>query len=672
MGLNYLGNDLLPNGERAYNFQDPNDGAKFSTVNPLMAFTLGAPTPEDEAKQAEFLNPAASIKAPSPMPDARLASNLAVPVTNPEYGHEQPVSEQPASDSQALTDAGIDVGALTSGRPQQRSGSKITNLDNPVSVQRESVSGATPPATGLTLETLGAQQPTPVADTPQTPARAPMPAVSDLVVDQPSVVNPQDLERRYSPGSAAGYEATGRTTKGIDPGDAGELRQLDDDLVQAQKDQQLAETLAKRDEAMLRSSEFAERDAALRQEQEEKQALALKQEAEKKALEDRINADEQAVAKKHPSMANVYKNGGTVAVAALFAGLGELGRGLTRSGSNTALEMINRAVDQSLNEQAAEIAGDKDAIAKRKNALAMYLADGHDPKYARLAAENLQLARERLALEDADVQKQLGRMGIDHQAAINGIAQEQLKRRTEMAKLKQIELDEKYRQARAGGLESEEAALDRAVRMAEKRAKLGELEGTRLTTGERAKVVEGRLAQGAAKEKPIATHITGNIDKAASNVLTYKRALASIAEAKGSGEDIELSPSGFRQAQPFTEFTQGEAAADKDRYGDAGARIVNTMKQVNSSVYNPVSGVQGEKEYARAIEQYLEAGDLAAAEKKLQERQAEAEQHLSNALQGLTEDERARVLKHADPQMRELYQNAFGGQRTVAFTPAGD
>ncbi len=82
--------------------------------------------------------------------------------------------------------------------------------------------------------------------------------------------------------------------------------------------------------------------------------------------------------------------------------------------------------------------------------------------------------------------------------------------------------------------------------------------------------------------------------------------------------DVELNPSGFRKAQPFTSFTQGDQAALEDAYGKNGAAIIHRIKNVVQE--NPVVGEHSDADREAAIKTIIGEGDPAKIAARLNNR----------------------------------------------------
>jgi hypothetical protein len=226
---------------------------------------------------------------------------------------------------------------------------------------------------------------------------------------------------------------------------------------------------------------MADRDEAeaARQQQEANDQRAIEQTAANKTLavleDQQRKIDELGSMKVDPS--RLFRNMDTAhEFAWIIAGIGGgMLQGLTGSGSNQALDRLDRAIDRDINAQLAEIDNKKATIQARQSLVGQMIQATGDRRSGVMAAKNMMLESAKLKLKaDAD------RLGIPevrarNELAVNVIGQKQQGMATDFARMKYETEQRAAAAALAAQKAAEKEAWERSIKMIELGQKQDEL-----------------------------------------------------------------------------------------------------------------------------------------------------------------------------------------------------
>jgi hypothetical protein len=302
-------------------------------------------------------------------------------------------------------------------------------------------------------------------------------------------------------------------------------------------------------------------------------------------------------------------------------------------------------------------------VAQGKNAFARMLADGKDPEFARAALKMQQTKyQEAVAREAAAAATSpLARQQFENLALQRG--EEALKFRAELESKVNTESSQKFVPEKRGGATLNLKGMKDAL---EARNILGAAAaGTTLDAygaGETAKAkTAGEAAAGGGAK--IAQSTVSGLNEQVSNLRAWEQAEKDMEAIISSGKDVEMSPSGFRDIQPFTEFTQGAHAAEVDRYGEGGAAIKNVIGTGITSTRSPALGTLSESDKRNQIENFTGDGKPETIRRNFARKKKESQAAITNQMQALSPVEQRRVLEQADPETRKMILDALSGER---------
>ena len=387
--LNYDGQEEIAPGVNAFRFKTP-DGKNWYERDPMKAMQLGMPP--------DFANAAPKPAAP---PDMRLASNA---------------HQAPAQDS--------GPGFATQ---EELLRSKLEAPDTPAP--------------------MAAQQ---AEQRPQAPLRDPNAEFENSLNE--AVPLPQRYKRAAA--RAAGYTPESMQVSGADPKALEKLATQYDKL--ETKRMEVAEAQLEATQHQAIKDQFnAQSDALEAQDKIVAQERKVKfQEDAKRRHMAALDTEEQRVAKQTPDSDRFFKKAGSGSffLAALMQGLGEIGAAMRKDGRNPARDIINKRIEQDIDEQVAEVAADKDAVAKQKNAYASMLADGMDPEFAREKLRWLQGVKAESVAREAAATTASAQAQQHFLAQADEWAQENLKFKAGLIDKQDVKTSLKYDRGSAGGV----------------------------------------------------------------------------------------------------------------------------------------------------------------------------------------------------------------------------
>jgi hypothetical protein len=601
MALNFDGQEEIAPGVNAFRFATP-DGRKFYERDPMKAMQLGMPP--------DFANAAPKPAAP---PDMRLASNA---------------HQAPAQDN--------GPGFATQ---EELLRSKLEAPDTPAP--------------------MAAQQ---AEQNPQAPQRDPNAEFEDrLNAEVP-------LPQRYKRAAAreAGYTPESMQVSGADPealrGLAAQYDALEERRMQVAAAQlDATEEQAANERLNARVGQMEAQDKIVAQERKVK----FQEDAKRRHMA-ALDNEEQQVAKRTPDSDRFFKKAGSGSffLAALMQGLGEIGAAMRKDGRNPARDIINKRIEQDIDEQVAEVAADKDAVAKQKNAYAAMLADGMDPEFAREKLRWLQGVKAESVAREAAATTASAQAQQHFLAQADEWAQENLKFKAGLIDKQDVKTSLKYDRGSAGGVYEDPKYAEKLKSAVESRNILrAERAGMTPESYETGKKAEATAAVSGANDKvPLSTALA--VNEGTSNLSASERAEMDIeALLNTPGADIELSPSGWRRMQPGTEFTQGDQAADEDRYGKEGAKIRHSIGELITSTRSPALQTLSESDKRNVIDNIIGDGKPETVLRNVKRKKAEYQAQAVNIFQAMSPTEQRKILKSADERTKRMYIESLSGQR---------
>lgn len=458
---------ITPNGiveSGAYSYLD-DDGNEFY-VDPSDAVDWGLPMPNDPSTGVDT-NPLYAAEAaqevtpmPEPMPDERTAGYT-------------PLLQRAAPDfyenaNRSVIDQQPEMpGVMVEERPQE-----VPEGD---------------------MQGFGVATP---ADVPQQPQQGQQPmgmtpeqAETAGRINQAVPIDMRPKVTRHA-GRPAGFHPSTRSSTGLDPEREekreSRLEELEEyRMEQAREQRNTALAFEQRRRAQLRAEEAEdlEKRRAL-------EAKIMQQENGRREMWRKLDEKEQELEGRAADPRRLFNESPIAGwLGALAVGLGAFGAAVTGS-RNFALDIINKAINDDIAQQEAEIASDKDAIANRKNAYARELANGADPKFAKQELTVMMKRQrdrfiEQLASQERDKDTQLKYMQ-DLMEAKKDTAQEEA-RLDEMYK---TAASEQYDRGQAAytSVESEESVLKRM------RARQGQRDVLRTEAGIEGQASDVKLA----------------------------------------------------------------------------------------------------------------------------------------------------------------------------------
>jgi hypothetical protein len=619
-------------GNEVWRFRDPTDGKVFLTDNYIQALHLGAPP-----KTPEFANAA---PAPAAATDARLARNVIQPGGAPAGATQRNVMQP----TPTATDAPAPPMIATEPDTNRRQGM-------------------------MTRESMPQVEP---QQAPQAPTSS-MPQPRALLTPEQgqALLTPQ----RISWGAREGGEMEqGKSTSGIGEDSLTELKGTHDKLYDRQ--QALADMQAQNRvmELSTKNKQLSLADQQLNEKIAEKQREAAERErlvaAEKKKLDD----EEQKIVSRSPEVGRLWKQkgSGALAVTAVLAGINEFARIYGRTGGeNNVLNIMNTAIERDLDEQAAEIAADKDAIGRRKNALAERLANGEDPKFAREALKNLMLKQQQVQLDHEDTRKLLRASGVDAEQASVSLANAYLEGRMKLEQMQQEKVDYKMQQARAAGsrLETPEEMAKRVNTTVDTTRKVAENAGLVPTEKQADMLYAEQLKQSGEGAGTLQTAQVSGLNKAMSNAKLYKRAGTNIEKIFESGEEVELDPSLWSKWQPFTSTLKGDRAAMEDTFGVGGAKLMDEVNTAVSGTHNEALGTLQEADKRNVIQSIIGNGKRETILANLAAMENKSLDELKTWAQSLSAKQNNTFRAQASPDEADIIDRARGNERDMGEVP---
>lgn len=228
----------------------------------------------------------------------------------------------------------------------------------------EPLMSVAPPAVSQAAVAQAAQQPAPAAP----PAAGPKP-LAEVKVEGQLPPSARPVGQTANPPQSAGQRIDAQIDKMMAPQFALAQRQGD---LSAQ--------------AASGEADFAQERAAIGLQRDESDAGRRTTQAgvEQRALADITRAADEVTAKQYdPDRYFKQRGTGAVVLASLAVAMGELGRGLQRTGGpNTALQIVNDAVERDLAAQREEYARAKDKLSLKQNAYAQLRQRGLDDEAA--------------------------------------------------------------------------------------------------------------------------------------------------------------------------------------------------------------------------------------------------------------------------------------------------
>jgi hypothetical protein len=481
--------------------------------------------------------------------------------------------------------------------------------------------------------------------------------------------------QKKSWGAQAGGEIEqGKTTSGIAPDALADMRAGQDVLFDRQKELNNLEHSNRVVELGARNKQLAMQDAQLTEQVEKQRRETAERERligdEKKKLDDA----EQKIVSRSPDAGRLWKRkgNGALAVTALLAGINEFARIYGRTGGeNNVLNIMNTAIERDLDDQASEIAADKDAIRLRKNALAERLADGEDPKFAREALRTMMLKQQQVQLEHEDTRKLLRASGVETEKASIALGQAYLEGRMKLEQLNTEKVDYKMQQARAAGsrFETPDEVAKRVTSTVGAARTVAEAAGLVPTEKQADMLYAENLKNGGSGSEPLQTAQVGGINKAMNNAKVYDQAKADIARIFDSGEEIELDPSWFTKAQPVTRFLQGDRAATEDIMGVGGAKVEDIMNKVMSSTHSEALGTLQEPDKKNIKQALYGDGKKETILRNLERMENQSLDELKTWTLSLRENQKTKLRAEASGKEGELLDRATSGQRAMDEAP---
>ena len=653
-------------GSEVWRFRDPTDGKVFLTDNYIQALHLGAPP-----KTPEFSNAAPQVAAPAAMPDARTASlggDFASPSELASSADRQKTVDALAASEAAKREQVKAVGGY--GYVDTYSG-RETGVSQPVSA---------PPMIATGPDTNRRQGMMTRESMPQVePQQAPMAPTSSM--PQPrALLTPEQGQalltpQRISWGARKGGEMEqGKSTSGIGEDSLKELKGTHDklydrqqELVDMQAQNRVMELSTKNKQLSLADQQLSEQVATKQREAAERERLVA---AEKKKLDD----EEQKIVSRSPEVGRLWKQkgSGALAITAVLAGVNEFARIYGRTGGeNNVLNIMNTAIERDLDEQAAEIAADKDAIGRRKNALAERLANGEDPKFAREALKNLMLKQQQVQLDHEDTRKLLRASGVDAEQARVALANAYLEGRMKLEQMQQEKVDYKMQQARAAGsrFETPEEMAKRVNTTVDTTRKVAENAGLVPTEKQADMLYAEQLKQSGEGAGTLQTAQVTGLNKAMSNAKLYKRATTNIEKIFDSGEDIELDPSLWSKWQSFTSTFKGDRAAQEDTFGVGGAKLMDEVNTAVSGTHNEALGTLQEADKRNIIQSIVGDGKRETILSNLQAMENKSLDELKTWAQSLSAKQNETFRAQASPDEAGIIDRARNNDRNLGEVP---
>lgn len=503
--------------------------------------------------------------------------------------------------------------------------------------------------------------PTPEPEAPPPPHRDPAAEFEQALGN--AVPLPQRFKRAVA--REAGYRPQSMQVSGADPNAVQKLSDEYDALEQrraAVAEAQLgaAEENAANERINARVQRMDAEDKLAKQER----VVKLKEEDKRRHMA-MLDAEEQQMTKRSPDTERIFKQkgSGTYFLTALMRGLGELGAAMRRDGRNSTAELIDRRIDQDIAEQESEIAADKDAVAKRKNAYAAMLADGLDPEFAREKLRWMQsLQAEAVAREAAaETSSQQARAYFLQQADERAVANLEFKKG--LLDKQSVKIDSKYDQGSRGGLVEDPNYYNKLEKAVKARNTIrAENMGTTPDAYESGKKTEATNAASGGNGK-LATSIVAPLNEAISNLRAADQATGDLQAVLNKGGDVNLSPSGFRNWQPVDEFVNGKRSADEDRFGKEGALVRDIIGKEMTSTRNAALGTLSESDKRNQTDNAIGDGNPETVMRYMQGKKASYQSQVVQVFNSMGPAEQQRVLESADPKTRAMIQEALSGQR---------
>jgi hypothetical protein len=475
------------------------------------------------------------------------------------------------------------------------------------------------------------------------------------------------LPQRYKRAAAreAGYTPESMQVSGADPKALEKLATQYDKL--ETKRMEVAEAQLEATQHQAIKDQFnAQSDALEAQDKIVAQERKVKfQEDAKRRHMAALDTEEQRVAKQTPDADRFFKKAGTGSffLAALMQGLGEIGAAMRKDGRNPARDIINKRIEQDIDEQVAEVAADKDAVAKQKNAYASMLADGMDPEFAREKLRWLQGVKAESVAREAAATTASAQAQQHFLAQADEWAAENLKFKAGLIDKQDVKTSLKYDRGSAGGVYEDPnyyKNLESAV--GARNTLRAEAMGTTPDAYQAGKKQEATAAVTGGEKIPVST--VTSLNEAISNVRAADKAVGDLDTVLSDKDaDINLHPSTFRAMQPFTEFTQGERAAAEDRYGAAGAKVRDIVGTEMTSTRSPALGSLSESDKKNQTDNAIADGDPATIKRYFETRKQGYQSQLVQVFNAMSPAEQRKSLQSMDANTRRMVTEALSKQR---------